>query len=191
MHPRRPFDRRQLLGAGLGLAGLLAGLGPRPARAQAVELLALQVQRGDGALLLDFATQVALPRAVEDALQRGVPIYFVAQATVWRYRWYWRDERIARVTRTWRLAYQPLTATWRVGLGGLNQHHPTLADAMATVTRISQWRVADLALIDPDSRHSLEFSWRLDTSQLPSPMLIGLVSGTDFTLGVERTLRLD
>lgn len=191
MHPRRPLDRRQLLGAGLAAASALAGLRGAPAQAQAVELTALSVQRGDGALLLDFANQVTLPRAVEDALQRGVPIYFVAQATLWRYRWYWRDERIARVTRTWRLAYQPLTATWRVGLGGLNQHHPTLADAMATVTRISQWRVAELALIDPDSRHSLEFSWRLDTSQLPGPMLIGLVGGSDFTLGVERTLRLE
>ena len=45
--------------------------------------------------------------------------------------------------------------------------------------------------IDPDSRHYVEFSWRLDTSQLPSPMLIGLVGGSEFALGVERTIRLD
>ncbi|MEN9629704.1 MAG: hypothetical protein RJA10_2931, partial [Pseudomonadota bacterium] len=101
-----------------------------------------------------------------------------------------RDERVARVSRTWRVAYQPLTATWRVGLGGLNQTHPTLADAMAAVTRTAQWRIAELAQIDTDSRHSVEFSWRLDTSQLPSPMLIGLVGGSEFALGVERTLNL-
>ena len=191
MHHRRPLDRRQLLGLG---AALLAGAGlsapPTVAAADAVELLTLQAVRADGGLLLEFATRVQLPRMVEDALQRGVPIYFAAQATLWRNRWYWRDERVARVNRTWRLAYQPLTSSWRVGLGGLNQNYPTLADAMAAVTRIAQWRVAELNQIDPDSRHYVEFSWRLDTSQLPSPMLIGLVGGSEFALGVERTLNL-
>jgi hypothetical protein len=183
-----PIGRRRLLGLG---AGLLAGLGwPDPARA-GVELTTLQISRADGALMIEFAAQVVLPRAVEEALQRGVPIYFAAQATLWRYRWYWRDERIARVNRTWRLAYQPLTGTWRVGLGGLNQSHATLAEALAVVTRTSHWRLAELSQVDPDSRHSVEFSWRLDTSQLPSPMLIGLAGGSDFALGVERTVRLD
>lgn len=191
MHRRRPIDRRQLLGL---VAMLLAGSTlPRPAQARgdAVELVSLQTMRSDGALTLEFVTQVILPRAVEDALQRGVPVYFMAQATLWRNRWYWRDERIARVSRTWRLAYQPLTSTWRVGLGGLNQNYPTLAEAMATVTRLSQWRLVDLSQIDPDSSYSIDFSWRLDTSQLPSPMLIGLIGGSEFSIGVERTLRLE
>ena len=191
MHPRRPPDRRQLLCLGAALlAGAGLGVHAPAAAADAVELLSLQAQRADGGLLLEFATRVQLPRAVEDALQRGVPIYFSAQATVLRSRWYWRDERVARVSRTWRLAYQPLTSSWRVGLGGLNQNYPTLADAMGAVTRIAQWRVAELTQIDPDSRHYVEFSWRLDTSQLPSPMLIGLVGGSEFALGVERTLTL-
>jgi hypothetical protein len=188
MHHRRHLNRRQLLGLG---AVLCAGAW-RPAQAaDGVELTSLQALRSDGALMLEFATRVTLPRAVEEALQRGVPIYFVAQATLLRNRWYWRDERIARVARTWRLAYQPLTGNWRVGLGGLNQHYATLADAMAAVSRSSQWRLADLAQMDPDSRHYVEFFWRLDTAQLPSPMLIGLVGGSEFALGVERTLRLD
>ena len=191
MHRRRPIDRRQMLGL---VAMLLAGSTlPRPAQARgdAVELVSLQTMRSDGALTLEFVTQVILPRAVEDALQRGVPVYFMAQATLWRNRWYWRDERITRINRTWRLAYQPLTSSWRVGLGGLNQNYPTLAEAMATVTRLSQWRLVDLSQIDPDSSYSIDFSWRLDTSQLPSPMLIGLIGGSEFSIGVERSLRLE
>lgn len=191
MHQQRPSSRirrRQLLGLA---AGVLAGLWlPGVARA-GVELTTLQLSRVDGALMVEFLAQVTLPRAVEDALQRGVPIYFAAQATLWRNRWYWRDERIARVGRTWRLAYQPLTSTWRVGLGGLSQSFPTLAEAMVVVTRTAQWRLAELAQVDPDSRHYVEFFWRLDTSQLPSPMLIGLTGASDFSLGAERTLKLE
>jgi len=190
MHP--PLVRRSLL-QGLGLALLLCLWGglPGAARAQGVELATLELGRAEGALTLDFGVRLTLPRAVEDALQRGVPVYFVAQATVYRSRWYWRDERVARVVRTWRVAYQPLTGTWRVGLGGLNQTHAALAEAMGAVTSSSGWKLADLAQIDPDSRHYVEFSYRLDSSQLPSPMQIGLGGQADWTLGIERTLRLD
>jgi hypothetical protein len=81
----------------------------------------LQATRAEGAVNLVFSARVALPRAVDDALQKGVPLYFVAEATLLRNRWYWRDERVARLSRSWRLAFQPLTGAWRVSLGGL--HH--------------------------------------------------------------------
>lgn len=163
---------------------------PLPASA-AVELNTLLVTPRDGELMIEFAVQVSLPRAVEEALQRGVPIYFTARATLRRSRWYWRDERIARVTRSWRVAYQPLTGTWRVALGGLNQNFATLAEAMAAVTRASQWPLVELSRLDPDERYTVDFSWRLDTSQLPGPMSIGLPGANDFALGIERTVRLD
>jgi hypothetical protein len=195
--PRLPVTRRQLLawplvtvGGGLGL-GLAATALPAWASAPAIELLTLRLRRADGALSLDFAARIHLSRAVEEALQRGVPVYFTAQAQLLRNRWYWRDERVARVQRTWRLAFQPLTSSWRVGFGGLNQTQATLEEALASLSRLSDWKIADLAQVDPDSRHYVEFSFRLDTSQLPGPMQFGLTTQADWTLGVERTLRLE
>jgi hypothetical protein len=175
------------------LAALFAAcaLWATPARAQGVELSQLRAAREDGALTVDFAARVTLPRAVEDALQRGVPVYFIAEARLMRRRWYWRDERVARIERSWRVAYQPLTATWRVGLGGLNQSYPTLPDAMAAVTRSAGWKLAELSQLDPDSRYYVEFSYRLDNSQLPSPMQLGLGGQAEWTVGVERVLKVD
>jgi len=176
---------------GLGLVLLLWALGSVPARAQGIELALLQVQRTDGELTLDFDARVTLPRSVEDAMQRGVPVYFVAEAALYRYRWYWRDERVSRVQRSWRVAFQPLTSTWRVGFGGFNQNFATLEEALAVVSRSSRWKVADLTALEPDTRQYLEFSYRLDNTQLPSPMQLGLGSQAEWVLGVERTLRLD
>jgi Domain of unknown function (DUF4390) len=189
MHPPPAF-RRMLQGLGLALAVVLL-LAMPPARAQGIELASLQVGRNDGALVLDFNVRINLSRAVEDALQRGVPVYFVAQADLYRNRWYWRDDRMARVSRTWRLAYQPLTGSWRVGIGGLNQTFASQAEALSAMSRIANWRLADAAQIDPDSRHYVEFSFRLDTTQLPSPMQISLPGSADWALGVERTVRVE
>lgn len=193
--PRLPVTRRGLLAWPLvtaaGKLGLVATGSPAWASAPSIELQTLRLERADGALSLDFAARIHLSRAVEEALQRGVPVYFTAQAQLLRNRWYWRDERVARVQRTWRLAFQPLTSTWRVGFGGLNRTQATLEDALASLSRLTDWKIAELAQLDPDSRHYVEFSFRLDTSQLPGPMQFGLTAQADWTLALERTLRLE
>lgn len=161
-----------------------------PLRAQTVDLPTLEASRQDG-VTLDFGVRVTLPPAVDDALRRGVPLYFVAEATVYRPRWWWRDERVARTARSWRLSYQPLTSTWRVSQGGLHQSYGSLEEALLAVSRSTRWKIADGAQIDADERYYVEFSWRLDTTQLPRPMQIGIGTQAEWSIGVERTLRLE
>ena len=175
------------------LWALLLGTAAPPTRAQGVEVLELSAQRDEPSIRVDYQLRVTLSPAVEDALLRGVPIYFRTQATLWRPRWYWRDERIARTAREWRLSFQPLTSSWRISQGGLGQSFATLAEALVAMSRNSDWKIADARDIEPDARPYVEFSWRQDTAQLPPPMQIGLggIGGTsEWSLGVERTLRL-
>jgi Domain of unknown function (DUF4390) len=179
--------------AGVMLTAWLVALGllPGPVRAQSIDLSTFQLQRAEGALLLDFVAKPVLSKAVEDAMQRGVPVYFVAQASLYRSRWYWRDERVARVTRTWRLSYQPLTSSWRLGMGALSQSFPTATEALDMAARASRWKVADDSVLDPGERYYLEFSYRLDNNQLPRPMQLDLAAQADWQLSVERTLKLE
>lgn len=174
-------------------AALLAcwALWAGPAWTQGVELATLTTTRSDGALNLEFVARLTLPKAVEDALRRGVPIYFAAEARLLRSRWYWRDERVSRVSRQWRIAHQPLTGAWRLGLGGLNQTYATLEEALGIASRSAGWKLAELAALDPDESYYVEFSYRLDTTQLPGPMQFGLGGQGDWAIGTSRTLRVD
>lgn len=188
---RRQFTQGLLSALLWCCVGIGMGLLPTPAaRAQGVELATLKTSRGDGGLNLEFVARVTLPKAVEDALRSGVPIYFVAEAQLLRGRWYWRDERVSRLSRSWRVAYQPLTGAWRVGLGGLNQNHTSLSDALTAASSSSGWRLADLGQIDNDKAYSVDFSYRLDTTQLPGPMQLGLDGQGDWSVGITRTLKV-
>ena len=181
-HPllRIAFKGLMLLAFALAMVG---------AGAQGVEFSSLRAERVEGALTLEYSARLTLTHAIEDALQRGLPMYFVAQATVWRNRWYWRDERIARVSRSWRLSYQPLTATWRVSLGGLSQSFATLAEAIGPMSHVAGWGLVEADKLDPGERYYVDFSLQLDNSQLPRPMQIDL--GQDWKLGSERTVRVE
>lgn len=173
---------------------LLACGGRAQAQSQAppLEVVTLAATRGAEAVSLDYQLRVELPPVVEEAARRGVPLYFVASAALYRPRWYWRDARLARERREWRLTFQPLTSTWRVSQGGLGQSHDTLAEALATFTRSTAWRLADATQAEADGRHYVEFEWTLDTTQLPRPLQIGITgAGSDWALRVERSMKLE
>jgi Domain of unknown function (DUF4390) len=158
------------------------------ARAQGVELVDFDMARSEEGLLFSYQVKFDLPRAVEEAMQKGVPLYFEAEVGLVRPRWYWFDKRVARATRSWRLTWQPLTRRYRVNFGSLSQNYDTLADALGAVQRATRWKLADPAELDDGARQYVEFSLRLDTSQLPRPLQISFGGQAEWTLGVQRTL---
>ena len=87
---------------------------PVAASAQNADLESLRVERTDEGLLLSARLNIRLPGAVEEALDKGIPIHFVADATVMRERWYWTDQRVSASQRYMRVAYMPLTRRWRL-----------------------------------------------------------------------------
>lgn len=183
----------QPLAAGRAVGPWLFALGlalAAPAlRADGITLTGLELSRDDEGLLLSYNARIELPRAVEDALLKGVPLYFVARAEAYRERWYWRDKRIAGATRQWRLTWQPLTRRYRVNFGSLSQSYDTLSDALGAVQRGTRWKLAEPADLD-DGDHYLEFSLRLDTSQLPRPLQIGFGGEADWEIALERTIEV-
>jgi Domain of unknown function (DUF4390) len=166
------------------------------------EVAALRLERQDDGLYLNTSVSFELAAPIEDALLKGIPMFFVAEADVYRDRWYWTDRKVASVSRYIRLAYQPLTRRWRVnaaptpggtsGLGvALTQHFDTLPEAVASVRRITRWKIADAADIDAEARHNVEFRFRLDITQLPRPFQIGVVGQGEWNISVSRSQRLE
>ncbi len=185
------------------LAVLLCGLllwGVAHARTPAV--LQSELQRDSDALSLSARVELIAPRPVQDALLKGVPMYFVWRAEVYRDRWYWTDKRVNTQVRTLRLAYQPLTRRWRLsvasdlgassGAGGLryalHQNFDQLEDVLAVIGRVARWPIADAAQMNHDDRFRVEWSFRLELSLLPRPFQIGMANDPDWTIGVEREL---
>lgn len=190
--PRAEGLARRVVSAWLALVlAWGAAWAPVMAVAASAELAAFAVQRNEDGVSIDYSVNFDLPRGAEEALNKAVPLYFVAEAEVFRDRWYWRDKRIASASRVWRIVYQPLTANYRVTFGGLSQSYPNRAEAFAVIRRGANWKVAEASQIEEGSRHYVEFSFRLDTSLLPRPMQIGIGTQPDWALSVERTQRFD
>ena len=172
-------------------AGAAFLAGAPSARASAAELTAFDLSRDEDGVYLSYAVEFELGRSVDDALVKSVPLFFVAEAEVFRSRWYWRDQRVAHAVRVWKIVYQPLTSTYRVTFGGLSQNYLSRDEAFAAISRGSRWKVAESGQIDDGSHHYLEFNYRLDTSLLPRPMQIGIGGQADWSLSVQRSQKIN
>jgi hypothetical protein len=131
--------------------------------------------------------RLELPRDIEQALNKGIAVVFVAEAEVFRSRWYWMDQPRATAPRRWRLAYQPLTRHWRLSFDGLSRQYNRMSDALDVIRRASAWQIADGVLPPNDNQdHYVDFSFKLDTDELPRPLQIGLGGAFDAPLQVQR-----
>ena len=169
------------------------------ARAQSTaELSSFELERGSEELSVSAQLEFELSPTVEEALLKGIPMVFVAETELLRERWYWYDKSVAISTRQFRLAFQPLTRRWRLNISSgtanttgqglaLNQSFDTLQQALATIKRISRWRVAGASELDPTVRYRFEFRFRLDLGQLPRPFQIGAIGQSDWDIGVTRS----
>ena len=169
--------------------------------ANPLEVTELRLGRSEGALLLQSSLRLDLSSIVEDALQKGMPLYFLAEVEITRDRWYWTDKKISIVSRHYRLAYQPLTRLWRLNVSrepigsvgiasSLSQSFETLPEALAAIRRTVNWKVADLSDIEADSKYTLIFKFRLDVSQLARPFQMTAGSNAEWNLATQKTLRL-
>ena len=167
--------------------------------APAAEIPDLRVERTAEGLQLSAQVRFELPSAAEEALQKGIPLFFVAEAALTRERWYWYDKEVVRALRHLRLSYQPLTRRWRllvssapIGNAGLalGQGFDTRDEAMAAVQRISGWKIAAAQDVEADARHAITLRFRLDVSQLPRPLQIGLAGQDEWNISATRSLRL-
>lgn len=159
------------------------------------EVSQLKTERADNDILVSAQVYFDLPSAVDDALQKGIPLYFVHEAEILRERWYWYDKKISKTERHIRLAYQPLTRRWRLttssgaARGGslglsLNQNFETMEQALATLKRISRWKIADTSELDSSLKYRVEYRFRLDLSQLPLPFQIGALGQSNWIVSV-------
>jgi hypothetical protein len=167
-----------------------------------VELQELKLDRQEAALYMSGTWQFELPSALEDALLKGITLYFVTEVEIRQERWYFYNQRVSYAERHVRLFYQPLTRRWRVnispqafnvsGLGvSLGQSYDTAEDAINAVRRIALWRIANATDYNPDAKQTISINFKLDLKQLPRPMQIGLAGQSDWNISYNKTQRLE
>jgi hypothetical protein len=161
---------------------MLLSLFSASAIAEGVRLKYADLERTDSDWLLSATFQIELTPGLEEAVQKGVVLYFQTEFDLTRSRWYWFDEKPVLAQRSTRLSYQPMTQQYRIASEGFTFSARTMFEALQTVGSIGGWKVIDINQIDLSKSYTAALRMTLDLSKLPKPFQVNALNNRDWNV---------
>ena len=161
------------------VAGFIAAT---PARAETISVQRASLEADGTGWSLDARFDFDLNSSLEDAVNKGIPLYFTTDFELTRPRWYWFDAQPVSVSQSIRLSFQPLTREYRVSSGGLQLGFTSLAEALAVIKHVTSWHVIDRTDVSPGETYVASVRMQLDVALMPKPFQIDAVNNRDWNL---------
>jgi hypothetical protein len=155
---------------------------PLAARADTIGVRSAELRVEEGEVLLNADFDFAVNATLEEALQKGIPLYFVLEFELTRSRWYWLDEKLAQTAITSRVSYNALTQQYVVRSGLLQQTFNALDEVERYIGRVTSRPVAQAASLSKNTRYEAALRLRLDVNQLPKPFQVNALASREWTL---------
>jgi len=152
------------------------------ASAEGIKIKSFELERVDSDWLLNATFEIELSSGLEDAVQKGVVLYFQTEFDLTRSRWYWFDEKPAFAQRQARLSYQPLTQQYRIASEGFTFSAKTISEALQAVGSIGGWRVIEGNQLDAGKSYTAALRMTLDLSKLPKPFQVNALNNRDWNV---------
>lgn len=169
----------------IALLAVFAALAPVTVRADAIAVKSAELVAGDDGYYLNAEFDFTLNPTLDEALQKGVPLYFVQEFELVRPRWYWLDEKVASSTVQYRVSYNALTRQYRAQSGLLGQTFDTVEELERFLSRITARQVARRDELAKGVRYEAFVRLRLDVNQLPKPFQMSALASREWTLQSE------
>ena len=161
---------------------MVMGLFSTTVSAEGIKIKSFELEKADNDWLLNATFQIELSPGLEDAVQKGVVLYFQTEFDLTRSRWYWFDEKSVLVQRQTRLSYQPLTQQYRIASEGFTFSAKTISEALQAVGSVGGWRVIDNAQLDSSRSYTASLRMTLDLSKLPKPFQVNALNNRDWNV---------
>jgi hypothetical protein len=155
------------------------------ARADTIPVKSAELRAEDEDYVLNAQFDVAFNPTLEEALQKGVSLYFVLEFELLRPRWYWLDEKIIAQSIQYRISYAPLTQQYRVTSGLLGQQFASLEEVEHLLSRVTSRPVVAADALTKGARYDAAVRLRLDVTQLPKPFQINALASREWSMQSE------
>ena len=164
------------------LFALIVALFPVLAKADGIQVKNAEVTQIEDIYRLDAVFNVALNKALEEALQKGVTLNFLIEVQMVYPRWYWLDETIVSFKNTVRLSYHALTRQYMLVGPHIHKSFATLAEARQELGIIRSMPLVERNLLKKNTIYQVELRMKLDLNQLPKPIQVDALGSRDWNL---------
>ena len=147
-----------------------------------IQIKSVTLEATEEGYQFDADFEITLNHKLENALEKGIVLYFVTELNLVNSRWYWLDERIAQSRVREGLSYYALTRQYRLSRGTLSQNFGTLREALQALSRVRDRPIIASSELRQDEEYTVELRMRLDISALPKPFQVETLGSREWDL---------
>ena len=185
----------------LWVLAILALLTPAfSAMAEGIVVKNTELVNAEEGASLNANIEVTLGQTLEDALKKGVPLYFQLEFELSRPRFawfpYWPYETVISAQRRYKLSYNALLRQFQVGIEtpsasqegvvrGIGQNFSSLSQALSYMGHLHGWQVSERVATKKPMLHEASLYMKLDVSLLPKPLQVNAIASKSWSLESE------
>lgn len=144
------------------------------------------LQLVDDAYRLSADVEISFDDAVEEAINKGVPLNFLLEFQVVRPRKYWFDDEIVTTSTNFTLSYHALSRQYLVSHNGHQNSYETLSEAKLELMEIDDWKVLDKSQIEKGGVYKAALLMRLDQTKLPQALQVEAIGSESWNLSSQK-----
>ena len=168
--------------AGLGVFALALALPSGAAMAEGIVVRNATVEQGPEGWQLAAEFDIQFSPRIEEAVNKGLALYFVVEFEMARPRWFWFDEKPVVASQTYKITYTPLLRQYRLSVGDVYQNFSRFEEVTRVLSRLRGWHVAEKGAFKKDQVYQASLRMRLDTAQLPKPFQLNAIASRDWAV---------
>jgi len=141
-----------------------------------------ELQAVDETYKLNADFDISFNEAIEEAINKGVPLDFLVEFQIVSPRKYWFDDEIITASTNYTLSYHALSRQYLVSHNGRQTTYETLSEAKQDLMKLEDWKVLDKSAFEKGEVYKAALLMRLDQSKLPQALQVEAIGSEHWNL---------
>jgi len=151
-----------------------------------IQVRTFQLEVVENDYFVSVESGIELNPTLEQALKKGVVLYFVTKFTLVEPRWYWLDNEVARLKTRIGLRYSTLTRQYQLSDPTFTKYFFTLKEALQMLERLHKQQLIVLSELSKTSDYHATLRLWLDLTRMPKPFQVEALGSNVWNLSSER-----
>jgi hypothetical protein len=156
------------------------------AQAEDIRIKSVNVAAVEQNYVISVDAEIALNATLEQALEKGIVLYFVTKLSLVDSRWFWLNDEVARGKLRVGLRYYALTRQYHLNYPSFSQSFNTLKEALQVLGQLREYPLTVKSELKQDVDYIASLRIWLDLTRMPKPFQVEALGSSQWNLSSDR-----
>jgi len=155
-------------------------------QAAGIQIKSVNLTAAGNGYEINIDSEIMLNDTLEQALEKGIVLYFVTKFSLFDARWYKLNDEVARSKFVVGLRYYALTRQYHLNHPVFSQSYYSLNEALQALGRIRDLPLTVKSELKPDADYVASVRVWLDLTRMPKPFQVETIGSSQWDLSSDK-----